>query len=283
VNEPRERRGSLSLAVSVSSLLAIVAAAPPAFAVRSGIDGYTGKNGPTCNACHSGGALPLVTLTGPRSLLAGQVGEYTVRVQTNKPGVGMGGAATDGVTVTPSTNTKQKFAEVCHSAVIAPANGAAEVTFHVEAPPTNGTITVYAVGNAVDNDKHTTGDGASTASLDVTVTGGRNPPPPTADAGAGSPPSLPPAPGSSLPPSSSGSPAGVAPPPSADAGGERAIGQTLPTHAGTSPTEFDDGGSVECAVRAPGRARPAGTASSALACGALFGAAWGLRRTSRRR
>src|SRR3954447_6021115 len=60
------------LSLSVSGL---------AFANASGAIGYSGAPGTgSCNDCHSGGAAPSVSLTGPDTLAAGQSGTYTFTV-----------------------------------------------------------------------------------------------------------------------------------------------------------------------------------------------------------
>lgn len=261
--------------IVASATAAMLAFASPALAVKSGLDGYTGKQGPTCAVCHSGGPTPNVTISGPTTLTAGQTGEYTVRVETSQPGVGMGGAASDGAIVTPGTNTKQKFDEVSHSSVVSPSNGAAVFTFKVQASPYNGTLTVYAVGNAVNDNGNDSGDGVKSAKMDVTVTGGMPPPPPGTssggstgtDAGSSSssgggdgfqPSTSPSGSGSSGTPSYGG---GTSTPPRTDGG---ATGTATPTGVGgANGTEFPDGGSVQCDIGgAPGGASTSAQAAS---------------------
>ncbi len=268
---------AVTRSLSAASFVAIFVTAGTAHAVRSGLDGYTGKNGPTCSACHKGGTTPTVTITGPQALTAGHVAEYKVRVQTSAAGVGMGGAATDGVTVTPSTNTKQKFAEVAHSSVLAPSNGAAEFTFKIQAPPTNGPITVYAIGNAVDNNRNASGDAARAAAFDVTVTGGQNPAPPEVDAGKVPPPDTNGLPGGLPPTARDAGPVGSPRATTADAGAPvKSVGNVAPS-GGSSAMQFEDG-SVECSIHS----RAGAHAARGAGWFALLGATLVARRLRRR-
>lgn len=276
--------------MTVAAIGAVSSFATRAWAVKSGLDGYTGKMGTTCSVCHNGGTTPTVMLTGPQALTAGQMGEYRLRVQTGLAGVGMGGAATDGVTVLPGLNTKQKFTEVAHSKIVAPTNGAVEFTFQVQAPPTNGTISVYAIGNAVNNDNNDSGDGATTAKLDVVISGGVDPPPPpppgTAsgpDAGTGA---------SDAPPSPGSPPSGGGGAPPAAASGATSDGGASPSTKGTgvpgvgNGTDFPETGGVQCAVAQAGtgslRHSRGGLAALGLAALSLFSLKARLTRRKRR-
>jgi hypothetical protein len=157
--------------------LVLSLAAGRAHAVRLGIDGYTGKQGATCGACHTGGGAPTVQIQGPTTINAGADVAYTFRVQTGAAITGMAVAATDGIKLLPGTGTMEQFAEVVQSAPRAPTGGAATYGFSVRAMY-GGTIKLWAVGLAANNNNGVGGDGAAATTLDVTVNG---PPPPPPD------------------------------------------------------------------------------------------------------
>jgi hypothetical protein len=162
------RLSRLLSALAAASL--VVAAARPASAHVAGIDGHSGKNaGILCNECHNGGTKPTLTLTGPDKLAAGQVADYVLRVETDAALVGMAAAATDGVKLTPSTNTKTLNAEVVHAGGTVPVAGAAEFTFKVTAPATPGAITLWVAGNATNASDSPDGDLADGTTKIVTI------------------------------------------------------------------------------------------------------------------
>lgn len=179
----RDRRKALpKSAFAIVAIASLALLETPAWAVPTGITGYSGKyNKATCAQCHTGGTAPKVTLTGPTALTAGQVAEYSFHVETNAAIVGMDAAATDGVNVTPGTNTRQDFTDVVQSQLETPSGGAVDFTFHVEAPAYNGPFDVFAAALAANNNRNTSGDGAAGAKVSVTVTGGVDPPPPDSD------------------------------------------------------------------------------------------------------
>lgn len=62
---------------AAGALLALLLSTP-ALSFPAGINGYSGKSGMTCTTCHRPGAsVPTVELSGPRSLVLGETGEYT--------------------------------------------------------------------------------------------------------------------------------------------------------------------------------------------------------------
>ena len=75
-----------------------------AVAYPTGISGYSGKSGMTCTSCHSTGAAPTVTLTGPTTVASGSTNSYTL---TNTGG-GNGGldVAASAGTFTAGTGTQ---------------------------------------------------------------------------------------------------------------------------------------------------------------------------------
>jgi hypothetical protein len=148
-----------------------------------GVSGYSGgpPNHQTCNDCHSGGAAPTVTLTGPTTLTAGQTANYTLTVSG-----GAGARAGMDVMVDESqaklnpmgANMGLDFGEVHQTSPASFSGGSATFAFSLTAPPFAATLTLYGAGNSVNGDGSTGGDRASTTTLAVTVTGGSgmNPP-----------------------------------------------------------------------------------------------------------
>ncbi|NOK22766.1 MXAN_6652 family MXYO-CTERM-anchored protein [Corallococcus carmarthensis] len=163
--------------------VAVCLVAGSAFANSTGMSGRSGKQSVSCTAsgCHGGGAsTPTVTLEGPTALTAGQTGQYSL-VITGGPGVKAGmNVATggvDGASLTAGSGTKLLNGELTHSLPKAFASGSARFDFSLVAPATNGTLKVYAAGNSVNGDTAATGDAHGNATLDVVITGGKDPSP----------------------------------------------------------------------------------------------------------
>ncbi|HEX5747138.1 MAG TPA: MXAN_6652 family MXYO-CTERM-anchored protein [Archangium sp.] len=151
----------------------------PAFAYSAGMTGNSGKSAATCSTCHAGGSAPTVTLTGPSSLAAGATGQYTLTI-TGGPGLkgGMNVAVDNtAASLEPGTGTgiKKVSNELTHNAPKPAASGAITFNFSLVAPPSAGTVRIFAAGNSVNGDNNSTGDASATATLPVTVTGNNEP------------------------------------------------------------------------------------------------------------
>ncbi|HZI02705.1 MAG TPA: MXAN_6652 family MXYO-CTERM-anchored protein [Archangium sp.] len=149
----------------------------PAFASASGSNGNSGKSGSTCTTCHSGGASTTVELTGPTSLAAGATGQYTLTIRGG-PGVRGGfNVAVDNTAASlePSAGTKKVSNELTHSAPKPAAAGAITFDFSMVAPPSAGTVKLFAAGNSVNGDGAQSGDMSALTSLSVNVTGSNEP------------------------------------------------------------------------------------------------------------
>src|SRR5690349_900258 len=59
-----------------------------ALANSSGITGQSGKDGSTCNTCHSGGTAPTVEISGPATLEPNATGQYTLIIKGGAAKVG---------------------------------------------------------------------------------------------------------------------------------------------------------------------------------------------------
>ena len=149
----------------------------PAFANSTGMTGNSGKSATTCSSCHTGGSAPTVTLTGPSSLAAGATGQYTLTI-TGGPGLKGGfNVAVDNTAASlePGTGSKKQSNELTHTAPKPAASGAITFDFSLVAPPSAGTVKIFAAGNSVNGDNNSTGDGAATTTLTVNVTGNNEP------------------------------------------------------------------------------------------------------------
>ena len=158
--------------------LAAWSTALPALANEGGLAGYTLKPnlaapaGASCNNCHSGGAPPTVTLTGPATLTAGQIADYSLVVKTGLSRAAGAVAATDGVVLTPLSGLRDSFGELVPNGGVAVAGGQATFTFRVTAPRSGNTLRLWAVGLAANGNGGPSGDKAAHVLRDITVTGG---------------------------------------------------------------------------------------------------------------
>jgi len=91
---------------------------------------FSGKSGSFCNACHSGGATPTVTLAGPTTLQAGATGTYTFIIAGGAAVAGGLDAALDDGSLaagahlaTVSASTQLLGGEVTHTMPVSFASG----------------------------------------------------------------------------------------------------------------------------------------------------------------
>ncbi|RKG84373.1 MXAN_6652 family MXYO-CTERM-anchored protein [Corallococcus terminator] len=167
----------------LSSVGAVVVClvAGSASANSTGIPGRSGKQSISCTAsgCHGGGAsTPTVTLEGPTALTAGQTGNYSLIITGGpgaKAGVNVATEGVEGATLTAGSGTKVMNGELVHSLPKAFTDTTARFDFSLVAPATNGTLKVFGAGNSVNGDSKATGDAHATATLDVVITGGKDP------------------------------------------------------------------------------------------------------------
>ncbi|MFE8595703.1 MXAN_6652 family MXYO-CTERM-anchored protein [Archangium violaceum] len=149
----------------------------PAFANATGATGYSGKSAATCSTCHTGGSAPTVTLTGPTSLAAGATGQYTLTI-TGGPGLRGGfDVAVDNTAASlePGTGSKKQSNELTHTTPKPAASGAITFDFSLVAPPSAGTVKIFAAGNSVNGNGTEAGDASATTTLTVNVTGNNEP------------------------------------------------------------------------------------------------------------
>ncbi|PTL75967.1 MXAN_6652 family MXYO-CTERM-anchored protein [Vitiosangium sp. GDMCC 1.1324] len=167
----------------LAGVVALSLLAAPAFATSTGITGQSGKDGLTCNTCHSGGAAPTVEFSGPATLAPGETGQYSFIIR--------GGAAKKGgVNIAVShaaallqagVGTKKLGAELSHFEPRDFVGDELRFDFSLVAPSTDVTLTLFGAGNSTNADLGSSGDRSSTARWSVVVGNG------SPDAGTGSP------------------------------------------------------------------------------------------------
>jgi hypothetical protein len=140
-----------------------------------GINGYSGNpatnGGSTCNACHAGGQVPAVVLSGPAEVTPLSVSTYTLTISGGQEVAGgLDVSATAGTLVVSDPGTYLRNGEITHSSPRAvDGNGAVSWSFNWSAPPSEGTVVLYGAGNSVNLGNGTNGDLASSDQLSVTV------------------------------------------------------------------------------------------------------------------
>jgi hypothetical protein len=242
-----DRRPRIALALGVSFVSLWLAASGTALGHSNGLSGASGKSSVTCNNCHQGGEPPKVTLTGPTRLEAGVPALYTFRVETTNKLTGMNAASTDDVVLALAGDAgdagglRLDNGEVVHQNPRKVVDGGTEYSFLVTAKY-GEPITLYAAGNAANDDGQSSGDRSSTTNLQIQVDGPPRPPP--------VPVPVP------------------APKPTATAPAPAPIVADAATDAGTVPLPSDDGG---CALVTPGSSSGGASAGAgALLLGLLF-------------
>jgi uncharacterized protein (TIGR03382 family) len=148
----------------------------------TGMTGRSGKQGMTCAThCHMvGTSTPAasVELTGPTSLAAGETGQYALIVRGGPASrAGMNVAVSNtAASLTAGTGQRKESGELTHTAPRAFSNGEARFDFSLVAPATGGNLKLFGAGNSVNGNGEMTGDAIATTTLDITVTGGTQPP-----------------------------------------------------------------------------------------------------------
>jgi uncharacterized protein (TIGR03382 family) len=181
------------LSFGAAGVLTMCLVSTSALASSTGSTGLIGNSGKsasqTCNACHSGGTAPTVTLSGPETLAAGATGQYTLTIQGGaavRGGTNIALSAGTTASLEPGTELRKFGAELVHAQ---PKNFDAtsktvSFGFSVVAPSTTGTFTIFGAGNSANGNNNQTGDMAGFAQRAVTVTGGTGG---GTDAGTGGP------------------------------------------------------------------------------------------------
>lgn len=152
------------------------------FAARAnqlGAVGYSGKQGESCNKCHSGGSAPTVTLTGPSTLQAGQSGSYTITITGGagaRAGMNVAADVADARLEAGGSDTTAFSNEVHHASPKAFSGGKVTFAFRLVAPPFSGTVKLFAAGNSCNGNGNDSGDRAGLTTFSISVTGGTTAP-----------------------------------------------------------------------------------------------------------
>lgn len=169
---------TIGLALIVGGLVVGLLGSRVAQAYSTGISGHSGNpgtnGGMTCNACHGGGQVPVVTLNGPATVTPGSTHTYVLAVQSTNPSAqahaGLDVSATAGTLATSGADTQVMDGEITHTQPKANnASGIASFQFQWTAPTLPGSVTLYGAGNSVELNGYPGGDNPALASLVVTV------------------------------------------------------------------------------------------------------------------
>ncbi len=157
-------------AAAVATVL--LAAAPSAWANRVGV---VGKATAGCGGtgCHEGGVAPTAVIEGPGTVAPGETIELTLTVSGGQEtAAGANIAVVGGGALQPAEDEVLRTfgVELTHNGgPLAYEDGKAVFRFLFEAPATEGTVTINAAANSVNDDRLQTGDLWATASTQITV------------------------------------------------------------------------------------------------------------------
>ena len=185
---------TLSRIVGLVTMLLVSTPPPSVLATSGGVSSLEfGADG--CNACHVGGAAPVVELTGPTVVEPESTHEYVLRVSTvgtqNRAGLNvsaplgtlaLGGSDSAETRVIAGAGGLDEITQTNGKLAT---DGAVVFTFLWKAPRRFGNATLTAWGNAVDGNFSGAGDRAAKASL--TVANANGIPDPTRTPGGATP------------------------------------------------------------------------------------------------
>jgi hypothetical protein len=166
------------LLAMVAVIVGLATSATPSAAFSGGMTGHSGNPdinfAATCTACHGGGSVPVVQLTGPAVVAPGSVHTYMLTVQSAAPGqqtaAGLNVSATAGLLASLGADTQVLDGEITQTAPMAnDGSGLASFSFQWTAPATAQTLTLYAAGNSVDLDGFPFGDNGAHTALAIEV------------------------------------------------------------------------------------------------------------------
>lgn len=146
----------------------------PGQAMQTGIVGYSGQQGVSCNdSCHMDGVTPLVRFEGPQRVMADAVASFrfVVTSQSSKQKVaGFNVAASDGVLgVVAGQGEQLEFDELTHDAPKPNVDSAASWQFTWQAPSQPGVYTLYGAGLSANGNGTRNGDDSNLTTLEVKV------------------------------------------------------------------------------------------------------------------
>ncbi len=167
-----------------------------AFASAGGRTGFSGdpslNSGATCDVCHApdadGTTPPVVGIWGPDTMDAGSTHTLAVIV-VGGPGqsAGVGISSQNGVgALSPEGGDLQLLqGELTHTAPKGLSNSVAAFNFQYTAPNYDADVTLHAAGNSTNGALDLLGDAVATATLDIDVINGFEPPPDPQDPPSG--------------------------------------------------------------------------------------------------
>jgi len=149
-----------------------------------GITGHSGNpnlgGGAICTECHSGGAAPVVQLTGPDSVEAGSTSTFTLSVSGGQQNLaGLDISASSGSLIATAGGMVKDGVELRHTQPYNVGSTPTTWSFNFEAPASAGTVTLFAAVLSANGDVNTTGDNAAATTFTFQVTPAQRPLPPT--------------------------------------------------------------------------------------------------------
>lgn len=164
--------------ISRSVIIALVSLIVP-ISTMANSGGKSGGSASGCGGCHGGAsANTTVALEGPRTVKAGSTSSFVFAVaHPTHRNAGFNLSFRSGTsyagTLSPGTNNQIRSSELTHNDVTAFTGNQAQFGFSWTAPATHGVVSVYGVGNAVNNDGNDSDadDWALSGAINITVTG----------------------------------------------------------------------------------------------------------------
>ncbi len=142
-----------------------------ALAYNSGITGYSTTG---CTSCHgaSASSATTVSFSHDAEVEPGDTISVTFRVaHATQSAAGLNVSASSG-TLTAGSNTRVSSSQITHSSRRTMSAGAVDFAMSWTAPSTEGTVTLYGAGNAVNGNGGSSGDAWNRTSTTITVSDG---------------------------------------------------------------------------------------------------------------
>lgn len=167
-------------------LVYVLLAASDAAASAGGRSGFSGdpadSGGTTCTVCHApdGADAPALGVVGPTTMDAGTTRSFFVVMlggPAQSAGINISSGESAGSFAPFADDLQLLNGELTHVAPKPLSNGIVGFPFRYTAPNYSGDVTLYVAGNSSDGALDLLGDGIGTATLDITVENGFEPPP----------------------------------------------------------------------------------------------------------
>jgi len=169
----RMGRGRIGSTLALSWLVTL-GAAPPTYGYKTGVAGYSGQYGETCEShCHTGGVTPTVSLAGPATVAPGAIATFRFTVHSQSPTqivAGLDVSASAGMLGLAGTaGTQILVGEVTHTHPQQAVDGDATWELTWTAPSVTGPQTLYAAGLSANGNDNRDGDAMATTRYVVMV------------------------------------------------------------------------------------------------------------------